>query len=75
MYFKEPKVEFVSVDMEMVIATSPACDGEATKKGSVETCSGLDAPSNACPLDALMMHSDDVTPVPEVPADESITTM
>lgn len=44
MVFKEPKVEFVTVDLNIdVITSSPG--GQA----GYETCTGPTAPSNQCP--------------------------
>ena len=48
MKFQEPRVEFVHIDLADVVATSPVCDQQNSKKGSVETCTGPDAPGNQC---------------------------
>ena len=48
MKFQEPRVEFVHIDLADVVATSPVCDQQNSKKGSVETCTGPDAPGNKC---------------------------
>lgn len=48
MKFCEPKVEFVHIDLVSIETASPACDQENSKKGSVETCTGQDAPGNNC---------------------------
>ena len=50
MKFQEPKAEFVPIDL--TVATSATvtsqCDQVNSKKGSVETCTGPDAPQNLC---------------------------
>lgn len=48
MSFQEPKAEFVSIDLANITTTSPTCDQVNSKRGSVETCTGPDAPYNAC---------------------------
>jgi len=45
MVFQEPKVEFVQIDALCTDPIVPSnCDQNTTKKGSVETCTGPDAP-------------------------------
>lgn len=50
MKFQEPKAEFVPIDLTNAITTvlSPGCDEVTSKRGSVETCTGSDSPSNNC---------------------------
>lgn len=48
MSFQEPKAEFVSIDLANITTTSPTCDQVNSKRGSVETCTGPDAPYNTC---------------------------
>jgi len=47
MKFQEPKAEFVPIDLTITTVTS-TCDEVNSKKGSVETCTGVDAPTNQC---------------------------
>ena len=47
MKMNEPKVVFVPVDLSIVTA-SPDCNQDNTKSGSVETCTGPEAPVNNC---------------------------
>ena len=46
MVFQEPKVEFVEIDLINITTASPQCDQTTSKRGSVETCVGMDAPQN-----------------------------
>lgn len=48
MKFQEPKAEFVSIDLSIATTTVSNCDQTNSKRGSVETCTGPDAPYNAC---------------------------
>lgn len=49
MKFQEPKAEFVSIDLTIdTAASSPNCDQVNSKRGSIETCTGEDAPYNSC---------------------------
>lgn len=48
MRMEKPRVEFVPVDLSIVTITSPECDQVNSKKGSIETCTGPDAPYNKC---------------------------
>lgn len=47
MKMNEPKVVFVPVDLSIVTVSS-VCDQVNTKSGSVETCTGPEAPGNNC---------------------------
>lgn len=46
MVLQKPTVEFVKIDLINASSTSIQCDQTTTKKGSIETCTGPDAPSN-----------------------------
>lgn len=47
MKFQEPKAEFVKIDLNVITDVSN-CDQVSSKSGSVETCTGADAPANSC---------------------------
>ncbi len=55
MKFQEPKAVFVKVDLISTTGAPSNCNMETSKRGSVETCTGPDAPYNDyCPADKFM---------------------
>lgn len=48
MKFQEPKAVFVPIDLTVATTTASVCDEVNTKRSSVETCTGPDAPANNC---------------------------
>ena len=47
MKFQEPKAEFVEIDLISTTAdASSLCDQQTSKRASIETCTGPDAPYN-----------------------------
>ena len=56
MKLKEPRVEFVEISLINTEASS-LCSSEATKRGSIETCTGPDAPYNqGCAPNVSLFH-------------------
>lgn len=45
---QEPKAEFVPIDLTISTTIPSTCDEVNSKRSSVETCTGPDAPGNNC---------------------------
>ena len=53
----EPSAEFVEIDLSSTDNIPSDCDQSTSKRASVETCTGPDAPFNAyCPPDEFMFR-------------------